>query len=190
MKYYCKLSNTDQSDEIEVPSRLSKPSSYRTPSQIPVQDQGSNPICVPCAIMEGLHFYGRLRNLRPKVSLMDIYESRENKDEDGMSAKEAYQFLKEKGEIKGFGRITVIDQALSSLFANGPLLLVLPVHSTDTNFWTGSDFLGYHAVACVGYDKWGLAVKNSWGLTYGNRGYATLSFKDANIIKEIWTITV
>lgn len=190
MKYYCKLSKTDANDIITVPSRLSRPNSYRTPSQIPIQDQGSNPICVPCAIMEGLHYYGRLRNLKPKVSLWDIYEAREDKNAEGMSAKEAYVFLKKKREIKGFGRITTLDQIMNSLFANGPLLLVLPVFSENTDFWKGSTFLGYHAVACIGYDRNGLTIKNSWGRSYGQNGYSTIFKSDFSKIKEVWTITI
>jgi len=38
--------------------------------------------------------------------------------------------------------------------------------------------VGGHAIACIGYDKNGLWVKNSWGENWGNQGFFYIPFED------------
>jgi C1A family cysteine protease len=55
--------------------------------------------------------------------------------------------------------------------------------------------LGGHAVLCVGYDdanQW-FIVRNSWGTSWGMRGYFTMPYaylEDPNLAADIWTIRV
>lgn len=189
MKYSCLLSPLLPEDELQTPIRGSRPNSYRTPSQLPVQDQGSESTCVPRTLMELLHYWGRLRNRKPQVTVDEIYSCRQDLSAEGMTAKEALNFLKEKNEIQLYGRLTTVDLLYSSILVNGPSLLVLPVYNDSTQFWKGgSSLLGYHAVACVGWDTRDLIIKNTWGTSYGRAGFANLPISDSNLIKEIWTI--
>jgi C1A family cysteine protease len=52
--------------------------------------------------------------------------------------------------------------------------------------------LGGHAILFVGYDdsKELLTFKNSWGASWGNKGYGYLpyTFASAGLIKDVWTI--
>ena len=54
--------------------------------------------------------------------------------------------------------------------------------------WNGSDNLGGHAVAVVGFDEDSIIIKNSWGVEYGNGGYYHMQNKDFNKVLECWTI--
>ena len=60
--------------------------------------------------------------------------------------------------------------------------------SSITNFWDGQENLGGHAIAIVGYTKDGFIIRNSWGESYGNKGYSLLPYSDFNKFFEIWTL--
>jgi C1A family cysteine protease len=57
----------------------------------------------------------------------------------------------------------------------------------------GESVAGGHAVACVGYDdqnQW-FIVRNSWGDTWGMKGYFTLPYQyllETNLSDDFWTI--
>ena len=49
--------------------------------------------------------------------------------------------------------------------------------------------LGGHAVCVVGYDdskNW-LIVRNSWGTSWGNKGYFYLPYKYHDLLGDMWT---
>jgi C1A family cysteine protease len=72
---------------------------------------------------------------------------------------------------------------------NGPCVAGLYVRDPDADdFWNGSSNYGGHAVAIVGYNKKGFIIRNSWGTSYGEDGYAILKYEDFNKIIECWTI--
>ena len=53
--------------------------------------------------------------------------------------------------------------------------------------------VGGHAICLVGYDdkKKVLWLKNSWGTTWGNKGYAGLTYKDALVnIRDAWVVSI
>lgn len=66
---------------------------------------------------------------------------------------------------------------------------VVPLPNTSTE-----DLLGGHAILCVGYDdsKSVWIMRNSWGTSWGNKGYFTLPYHyllDADLSSELWNIT-
>jgi hypothetical protein len=86
---------------------------------------------------------------------------------------------------------SVLDQRTA--LQEGPLLVVLPV---TAGFYAptegvvhdrGSDD-GYHAVVLVGYDhgREAFRLRNSWGATWGERGYAWLPY--THRITEAWSL--
>ena len=183
-------------DKVELPERYS----YR--AYLPnVLDQGSDSICVPCAVSAFLNWRGNLKNGITKdnnISLYDIYESRTNYGE-GMSYKDAFKYLKNNGvksklgklKIKSYGKINSILALKYAIVMNGPCCGALPVYSERNEFWkelTGDRFLGGHAISIVGYDEKGFFIRNSWGTSFGDDGYIHIANEDMNLMMEIWTI--
>ena len=69
--------------------------------------------------------------------------------------------------------------------------ILIPVYNTSIDrFWDKSkgEYLGGHAIAIVGWDEEGFIIRNSWGTSYGEKGYATIPYKEINNFFEIWTI--
>lgn len=78
--------------------------------------------------------------------------------------------------------------AISTALAGGnPVELAIPVYASfealnSSNSYyplsktVGSQFLGYHAIAALGYDSTGVVVENSWGTGWGRSGYATIGW--------------
>ena len=55
------------------------------------------------------------------------------------------------------------------------------------------DLVGGHAIAFVGYDdkKKVFWLKNSWGSTWGNKGFAGITYKDVSLnIRDVWMVSV
>ena len=55
--------------------------------------------------------------------------------------------------------------------------------------------LGGHAILAVGYNdaKQQLLCRNSWGATWGDKGYFTLPYEyvtDSDLTGDLWTITM
>lgn len=67
-----------------------------------------------------------------------------------------------------------------------PVNGVIPVPDTDNE-----KILGGHAITCVGYDdsKDLLIMKNSWGATWGDKGYFYMPYKlfEMGIVRDAWT---
>ncbi len=81
----------------------------------------------------------------------------------------------------------IAENAIKAALAAGkPLYLVIPVY-TPFFYLSSSDSVmtlakvtgalqGGHAIAAFGYTPSGLLIENSWGTSWGNRGWATLAW--------------
>lgn len=166
-----------------------------------VLNQGTNAICVPCALSAYFEYKLSLnsgKSENSKFKLFDIYNERSN-DGDGMQIKEAIEYTINTGAKYSDGIIKANKYyAIKATFAlkhalvtNGPCIIGLPVYNANSdNFWEPGygSLLGYHAVAVVGYDKDGFIIRNSWGCNFGYDGYTHISNSDINRAIEIWTI--
>ena len=202
----CKPSKIDASDKKITKPIVSKiPAKYDFKNALmPIQNQGQTNMCVTYAISSYLNWVADMKHKTPKknnnVDLKELYNARADKKHDnGMSIKEALLYLKTHGvksgignmKINGYGIIGSTSIAKQAIFANGPIVIALPVYddSKYDNFWDGSNLVGYHAVALVGYDEKGFILRNSWGTSYARQGYSYLS--DADFMDkalECWTI--
>lgn len=165
-----------------------------------VLNQGANPICVPCSLSAYINWDINVKTGRKDdngVELFDIYDSRSLYAE-GMSFKEALKYLQKHGvatvqgniKIGKYAKVNSFMALRYALVMNGPCVGGLPVYNSyNTNFWEEDRSLeGLHAVCIVGYTEDGFIIRNSWGESYGEDGYAFISNEDANKFTEIWTI--
>lgn len=211
MKYGCNPSKLDGTEVIidNILDNMDIPKEYSYIPYLPnVYDQGNRQTCVPHAISAFVDWFNGVNGINKDMSIDWIYDCRENKNEDGMSLKEALKYIKRVGYIskqeykdikKGkspkpdminmYGVLGSIFTMQRSLILNGPFILALPVYDSNrSDFWNGDNFEGGHAVACVGYDEEGLIIRNSWGSLWGSNGYCTLPYSQLNKIYEAWAL--
>lgn len=195
------LSKIDGSEFKYEVKNAGVPEKFSYMKQLPyVLNQGNDPICVPCSISAYFEYMLSLKSGKKqnsKFKLYDIFESRTTEGE-GMTFKDAFKYIINNGakykdgviKASKYFMITNTLQLRHAIYSNGPCLIVLPVYNTAVeNFWENTgDFMGYHAVAVVGYDKNGFILRNSWGASYGNNGYSYITNKDINCAVELWTL--
>lgn len=189
--------------EFKVEQTMKLPNEYSFMKYLPkVLNQGSESICVPCSISAYLNWKLNLRTSRIEDNDIDIYKLysiRKAQREDGMEIKEALSYIKKEGiktlkgnvKIKGFSRVGSIEMLKYALVMNGICIGALPVYNSNyDDFWnkTRGNFEGGHAIAIVGYDKKGFIIRNSWGASFGKKGYCHLNYEDFDLFYEIWTI--
>ena len=167
----------------------------------PVLDQGSAQICVPCTVSSYLNWKENLKdgsNKDNNIKLYEIYKSRPNRG-DGMTFKDALKFLNKEGvnsdagllKIKSYGRVMNPIMLKAAIVMNGPCFGALPVYSDKCDFWNNNfndSFLGYHAIAIVGYNEEGVIIRNSWGKSFCEKGYTVIPYDDYDKILELWTV--
>lgn len=174
-----------------------------------IKNQGTTSTCVPNSISSVVDWKNKMNGVHRDMSIDYIYEQRSNSDDNGMSIKEALSFMKNYGYVsndeykkldketlkkKGtkivfYARLLSFLYMKKSLVINGPLVIALPVYDSNRiDFWNGSNFEGGHAVCCVGYDKDGFIIKNSWGASWGDGGYTHLPYEETNKIYEAWAL--
>ncbi len=88
-------------------------------------------------------------------------------------------------KVASHSYLPVNRTAISTALAAGkPLVLAIPVYenffsvssrASDYNTISGP-FEGYHAIAALGYDSYGVKIENSWGQYWGRNGFARLSW--------------
>jgi len=181
------------------------PKSYSYKKYLPsVINQGNRPICVPCSVSAYINWNKNLENgdntHDNKVDLNQIYKSRTNNDDNGMSFKDALHFLRHEGvetedgvfKINRYAKIGSILPLQQALVMNGPCVGGLPVYDEYSDeFWnkcSKCNFLGGHAISIVGYNEEGFIIRNSWGKGYGSEGYSILPYDDFESFMEIWTV--
>jgi Papain family cysteine protease len=120
-------------------------------------------------------------------------------NEDGTYARAALTVLSKKGlpaadgksyKIGAYSRCTSVNQIMEAVQYHGPVLLGMAV---DTGWYKpvngripapNQDVIGGHEILVVGYrdkttlpvENQGLWIKNSWGSSWGAKGYARLPF--------------
>ena len=171
----------------------------------PVLNQGSRPICVPCSISSYINYSINLEdgvnNRDNEVDYEMIFKHRTNKDDNGMSFKDAFHFLRHncvslkygcEKTIDRYAKIGTEEQLRQALVMNGPCVGGLPVYDPYRNkFWLKEDgypFQGGHAIAIVGYNEKGFIIRNSWGKSYGDEGYFIMPYDEFDNFMELWTI--
>ncbi|MBO5003765.1 MAG: C1 family peptidase [Clostridia bacterium] len=206
MKYGYKPSILDGTEKIySLKQNITIPEAYTyEPYMSPVINQGSNPTCVPCSISAHLNWN---RNITAKTNKIDngidikeIYNIRQDKRGDGMTIKEALHYLYKHGVKSNVGNMKIRKYAMikspltlkQALLMNGPCIAALKVYNSGLEFWdkNNGEFLGGHCICIVGWNKEGFIIRNSWGSSWGNKGYTLISYDDFKYFLELWTIII
>lgn len=84
--------------------------------------------------------------------------------------------------IAAYARATTIEGVKQALVDSGPCLITFPVYNYTKRFWMPSSptqrMIGGHAVTLVGYTEKGFLVQNSWGTSWGDKGYTLYGYED------------
>ena len=176
--------------KIEKAKLTGLPKRYYLDSTGPVKNQGPTNKCVPYSLMSCLEHHYKIRKKELDINPNFIYDKRRNSDSDeGMFIYDAMEILKQNNLIKIYGKLVTIDAVKAAIFLDGPVIAGLPVKSPNDQFWIGSEFVGGHAVALIGYDEDSFIIKNSWGYNYGSSGEEPISYSHlSKSAYELWTI--
>lgn len=186
--YGCIASGNSEKDQIFVGE--ADLTEYKRDPITQVIDQGNQGSCVSQAIWELYNFYTKFNARvdefvnRPAY----LYDKRSDKSLDGMMPREAFEILKAENKIQSYARITNLLSLKKAILVNGGALIAMIARSDSNNFWEGTNILGGHAVAAIGFDNHYIYFKNSWGYDWGSNGLWKLPVEQFNIITEAWTI--
>jgi hypothetical protein len=177
--------------------------------------QGTSLACVGTSIVEWYsrkikkeHFLASpqfIHNNRPnmKQTLMCGRDLMEILKTHGCCKEESYQYGNkdatetkvyneaQHNKIDGYARIRTMDTLKKALIVNGPCLVCFPVYNHTTKLWKQrqeEEKLGCHAMAIVGYNRYGFIARNSWGEHWNKRGYCVYPYEDWGCHDEIWTV--
>jgi C1A family cysteine protease len=98
--------------------------------------------------------------------------------------------------ITGWHELTVASQMKEWISTRGPLVATLAVYADFYSYRSGTyrhvagDLVGGHCVCAVGYDDpagcW--IIKNSWGVGWGDQGFARIAYGQVAIDSTMWAI--
>ena len=189
--------------EFEGIQNYEIPEEYSYINYLPdVENQGSTNMCVTYSLAAHLDWNCNVDNKQDNrrnnhINKKEIYAVRKTPGDNGMTFKEALSFMKHKGVSSDLGNLKIESYMMikselalkQALLLNGPCIGGLYIKNFDkTDFWNGSKNYGGHAISIVGYTKNGFIIRNSWGKSWGQNGYAILKYADFNKILECWTI--
>ena len=103
-----------------------------------------------------------------------------------------------KQVVKSYVRCYNDDEICECVYQHGAALISLEITSSFDAFVLRNDsnmilsipknerVRGYHCVCAMGYTKDGIVIQNSWGDTWGNKGFAILPW--GYPIREAWSV--
>ena len=104
--------------------------------------------------------YGRdVMKILSKIGSVPESDYNYGKVERNTEIEDIFYEMAEKHKIKGYARITVLDDLKKSLEKNGPCYIAFPVYNYGIKMWKRANseqiLLGGHAMAVVGYNDLG-----------------------------------
>lgn len=203
IKCGCKPSKIDGTElKFGIVKNYKIPTKYSYINYLPeIENQGNTNMCVTYALSAHLDWncnvdHKQNNKTNNHIDKKELYSIRTTPGDNGMTLKEALHYCKHSGVNSDFGKLKIDSYMMigselalkQALVLNGPCVAGIIVRSEFTDFWNGTENYGGHAVAIVGYDENGFIIRNSWGKSYGTRGYGLLEYEDFNKIFECWTI--
>lgn len=163
----------------------------------PILDQGQTYKCVAYATTSYMDWRKNKKegdNNGGQFSIDKLYSIRADKNADGMTIKEALDYLYFNGlngyKINGYMTIRSTYYLKHALVTNGPCIAALPAYAENMNkeFWEGYNFVGGHCILIAGYTVKGFIIRNSWGKSWYKYGYGILPYDKFNKFYEIWSV--
>jgi len=99
----------------------------------------------------------------------------------GGTCKTSYTTAVPKGGITGYKTVSQSTSALKSAIQNGPVSIAVEADQMAFQLYSGGTITSGcgtnldHGILAVGYGDSYYKVKNSWGTSWGNKGYAQIS---------------
>lgn len=153
---------------------------------IDVLNQYTTSKCVPFSLSTA---FKTLSYNNFKLNIDNVYNRRPNAPKEGMTIRDALKIIKKdlKDPFFQYFRLNSILQMKYSIVSNGAFILALPVKNMHTTeFWKGTGNEGGHSICCVGYNKQGFILQNSWGYEWANGGKCILPYSDVRFVIEAW----
>ena len=165
---------------------------------VKTSDQGSNPWCAAYAASGFVsNILWRKTDMPPEIDAEPLYKLAKEIDGapnvDGTTLTAIYHAVLDKGyfddKICSVKVLRTKDQVKYAIHKFGCCLLGMMV----TNEWyycnpnkttisgkdpTTNSFLGGHAVLCCGYNPDGVIIQNSWGMDWGDYGFALVTWDE------------
>ena len=94
-----------------------------------------------------------------------------------------------KYKVKHYAQVVTIDGLKRNLIEKGPCVVAFPVYNYGMEMWkqkNNETRKGGHAMTIVGYTEDSFIIRNSWGSSWGDKGYCYYKFNDWGDHWEIW----
>lgn len=196
MKTFGYIESPYDSRDIIFSNIMPVSSKYNLKNVSNVKDQGSKPICaaISLATMINWQIFVKRDATVKQVKESNIFDLRQDKNQQGMIPREALSALKQKGvsgyKIKSYARVNNVDSAKAAILANGPLMACFMAYESDLFWKPVGEKQGGHAVVFTGWDERGFILQNSWGTSWQQGGTTIFPFEDWNTVIESWTIMI
>ncbi len=94
-------------------------------------------------------------------------------------------------KITNYASVDTVDGLKLALYKNGPCMFTITVYNSSKTLWKpetpNQTAVGGHSMTCVGYNKDGFIIRNSWGDKWGDNGYTIFPYSDWQWKGEVWT---
>ena len=95
-------------------------------------------------------------------------------------------------KVKGYAYVSTIETMKAAIYRSGACCITFSVFNARPNFWKPSSptepIQGGHATVAVGWNETGFIIRNSWGESFGDRGYVVFPYEEWNLRGEVWTL--
>jgi C1A family cysteine protease len=93
--------------------------------------------------------------------------------------------------IRSYATVKCVEDLKQALVQFGPCMGTINVYNYGSQPWLQNSpptpSYGGHAMAIVGYTKDSFIIRNSWGDSWGDKGYTYMPFTDFKFFKEVWS---